>query len=827
MRTMKSIILLSATIIVLSCTKAFIAYGGVVTATGGTITEVGAYRIHTFTNLGTTNFNVSDGSLDCEILIVAGGGSGGLNGGGGGGAGGVIITNMIVSGSKTVTVGAGGPRWTWIVPGPITGSNGLNSAFDTVIAYGGGRGGVRAWLNPNDLPTSGGSGGGGGASPFLTGANGINGQGQAGGNGYNGGGVNGSGGGGGGAGSAGSNGNGTVGGNGGDGITSDISGSNVTYGGGGGGGGVTAGSGGSGGGGNGGIQYGDDAVPNTGGGGGGPSMTLSDPRGGGAGGSGIVIVRYLIQSSSIAAPENVKASDGTYTNKVSVSWDLVGEAVHYEIWRNTSNNIASASMLAQATNSALYDDHAVSEGLTYYYWVKAKNAQVTSDFSDPDSGYISYAPPEPAGNADLSLMTLLFLHATLTTNQHPGAVSVQLINYGPMNLSSPNTRVAIDLYLSANTTFGDGDDISLGDYTSDQTIGASAYTTVVVPASGRAGLTVPSAVSGGTYNVFARARHVYPSTLVDPDASNNHVMREGAITVVTNGPGADTDSGYHLINDYDGDGKSDLAVYQESGGKWDVMLSGSGYQSASLIFGGNGYDPVLADYDGDGKSDPAIYQESTGLWSVMLSEHGYAVENIEFGGPGFAPVPADYDGDGMADPILYRESTGKWIIMLSGSGYAGATVELGGNGYKAVPADYDGDRRSDLAVYRRSTGDWYLKLSTLDYFTMNLRFGGAGRMPVPADFDGDGKADPAVYNETSGEWNVMMSKYSYMVAQAFHGGNGYVAVPADYDGDGKGDVVVYRENGGILKILLSGSGYAQTVVSGFGGAGYEPVGVAK
>jgi len=529
-------------------------------------------------------------------------------------------------------------------------------------------------------------------------------------------------------------------------------------------------------------------------------------------------------------PAGVTASDGTYSNKVAVSWSTVAGALNYELWRNTSNQSASATLLAQTTNSLSYDDCGVSAGVTYYYWVKAKNDEATSEFSSPDSGYVSYTPPTPAGSADLYLSDLVFLPNTLTNLQHPGAVCATLLNQGPNNMASPDTRIALDVYLSANAVFGDADDISMGDCASDQALAAGSYASLVVPSGERVKLTVPGAVTGGAYNVFARVRHAYPSGLTDPDESNNHAMRSSPVTIYvadTNNPVPPPDTGYHLINDYDGDGKSDLAVYRESNGKWDVMISGSGYQAASIVFGGPGHEPVLADYDGDGKSDPAVYRESSGKWQVMLSKLGYAVQVIDFGGSGYAPVPADYDGDGLADPIVYRESSGEWIILPSAGGYVALLVNLGGNGYKAVPADYDGDGKSDIAVYRRSTGDWYFRLSTLDYFTMNLQFGGSGRLPVPADFDGDGKADPAVYKETSGEWSVMMTRFSYMTAQAVHGGNGYAAVPADYDGDGKGDVVVYGEQGGILKVLLSGSGYALTVVEGIGGPGYEPVGVVK
>ncbi len=48
-------------------------------------------------------------------------------------------------------------------------------------------------------------------------------------------------------------------------------------------------------------------------------------------------------------------------------------------------------------------------------------------------------------------------------------------------------------------------------------------------------------------------------------------------------------------------------------------------------------EPVPGDYDGDGKSDPAVYQESTGYWSVWLSGIGTSAY-LRFGGPGYVPV---------------------------------------------------------------------------------------------------------------------------------------------------------------------------------------------
>ena len=304
----------------------------VFSATGGTkdTTSRSGYIVHTFTSPGT--FDVSGPSATVEYLVVAGGGGGGTQHGGGGGAGGYRTGTLpVISGSYTVTVGAGGNGTGGVGSppnAPVYGSNGSNSVFGTITSTGGGRGGIYA--NPgtdnNRLGNTGGSGGGNGSTegdgthPSVSPGN-AGGfsppEGQTGGNGRY------AGGGGGGAATNGS----TVapaspygvanGGNGGNGSSSSITGSPVLYAGGGGGGthsplapAASGGNGGPGGGGRGGwgsvagvsdspvysgndgpaaTAGGNDGVANRGGGGGGGSRYQAS---GGAGGSGVVIVAY-------------------------------------------------------------------------------------------------------------------------------------------------------------------------------------------------------------------------------------------------------------------------------------------------------------------------------------------------------------------------------------------------------------------------------------------------------------------------------------------------------------------------------------------------------
>jgi hypothetical protein len=97
-------------------------------------------------------------------------------------------------------------------------------------------------------------------------------------------------------------------------------------------------------------------------------------------------VEWLLPSSAPFAPTDISSSDGSYSDKARIIWNASGGATSYKIYRNTTNNSASATQIGTSTASP-YDDTTAVVGTTYYYWVKANNSSGDSGFSTSDSGW--------------------------------------------------------------------------------------------------------------------------------------------------------------------------------------------------------------------------------------------------------------------------------------------------------------------------------------------------------------------------------------------------------------------------------------------------------
>jgi hypothetical protein len=277
-----------------------------------------------------------------------------------------------------------------------------------------------------------------------------------------------------------------------------------------------------------------------------------------------------------------------------------------------------------------------------------------------------------------------------------------------------------------------------------------------------------------------------------------------------------------LIGDYDGDGRADFSMkdglgklawkidFSENGlGNWDEV-----YDYADIVTESDFIAPAPADYDGDSKTDIAVFRGMLPRWVIDYASNGFGapdeivvkslvpslIENVA------QVVPCDYDGDGKAD-IAIVKNDGEWAIDYALDGFAlggdRTFPNHSGSGYFAVPADYDGDGQTDIAA-RSDAGIWYIdyaKNGFNNWDAQNEGYGSPNIKPAPADYDGDGKADLSLKMggdlHFGGPWLIDFAKDGYGIwNKAIQLGMEEsllkYTVFADFDGDGRADLGVFE-----------------------------------
>jgi hypothetical protein len=86
-----------------------------------------------------------------------------------------------------------------------------------------------------------------------------------------------------------------------------------------------------------------------------------------------------------APPAVLCASVDEHARLIVVTWQAATMATTYQVHRNTSNTLAGA-MLIGTTSFPLFHDATVSDGQTYYYWLRAGNAAGWSGLSPAVAG---------------------------------------------------------------------------------------------------------------------------------------------------------------------------------------------------------------------------------------------------------------------------------------------------------------------------------------------------------------------------------------------------------------------------------------------------------
>ncbi|HEX8494704.1 MAG TPA: zinc-dependent metalloprotease family protein [Pyrinomonadaceae bacterium] len=381
---------------------------------------------------------------------------------------------------------------------------------------------------------------------------------------------------------------------------------------------------------------------------------------------------------------------------------------------------------------------------------------------------------------------------------------------GPFVVTAPNTNVSWPSNSSQTVTW----DVA------DTNVAPVSAVNVKISLSVDGGNTFPFVLAASTPNDGAEAVNL-PSTATDKarikvEAVDNIFFDISNASFTITGGG--TPSGSSLrISDFDGDGKTDTAVWRSaSTGDWMLNRSSDNAPQVQPDWGraSLGDISVPSDYDGDGKTDFAFFRASEGNWYIVQSSTN-TITIKGLGQNGDVPAPGDYDGDGKSDVAVFRQAEGNWYIRKSSGGDIVQSWGLSGD--KVVHRDYDGDGKCDMAVYRPLEGNWYVLKSSGGSLVQG--WGQGNDRPAPGDYDGDGRADFAVFRPDEGNWYIRATSGNHQVRS--WGVSTDTLVPGDYDGDGKTDIAIWRSSEGSWHIIKSSDN--SSILMSLGQSGDVPV----
>jgi YD repeat-containing protein len=223
--------------------------------------------------------------------------------------------------------------------------------------------------------------------------------------------------------------------------------------------------------------------------------------------------------------------------------------------------------------------------------------------------------------------------------------------------------------------------------------------------------------------------------------------------------------------DFNSDGFTDIANYNSVSKKFTVSLSnGANFVPAadwlSLTLDLQNKDKILpGDFNGDGRTDVAVYLASSRVINVYFSN-------------GTTLVPAspltwntgliadhqfyavDFDNDGktdICDLVPVSSSLYADIIINKGDRFEFKNrIGLGSATDPFSPAEINGDGRVDFIAFYKSSGTWLLKQNVGDpskeFLTLDIinNFG-TGFQSVLADFNSDGLTDIGYFDSSQGK----------------------------------------------------------------------------
>jgi len=226
----------------------------------------------------------------------------------------------------------------------------------------------------------------------------------------------------------------------------------------------------------------------------------------------------------------------------------------------------------------------------------------------------------------------------------------------------------------------------------------------------------------------------------------------------------------------------------------------------------------VGDFNGDGKTDLAVANANSHTVSVLLrnaANTGFEPK-VDFATDitPFSVSVGDFNGDGKTDLVVANFSSDTVSVLLRNAANTGfepkVDFAVGSNPSSVSVGDFNGDGKTDLAVANSysNTVSVLLRNAANTGFDPKVDFatGMDPRSVSVGDFNGDGKTDLVVANYSSGAVSVLLRNaantgFDPKVDFATDSTPSSVSV-GDFNGDGKTDLAVANLNNNTVLVLL-------------------------
>jgi type II secretory pathway component GspD/PulD (secretin) len=272
------------------------------------------------------------------------------------------------------------------------------------------------------------------------------------------------------------------------------------------------------------------------------------------------------------------------------------------------------------------------------------------------------------------------------------------------------------------------------------------------------------------------------------------------------------------VADFNGDGKLDLAVVNQSDNSVSILLGdGKGGFSSPTNFPTAAGPVAIAtgDFDRDGHLDLAIADSTAGVVSVLRGNGDgtfAAAVSLPAGVGPAAILSKDLDKNGTADLIVANRGDNT-ISVYNGFGDGTFSTRqnfaVGNAPVSLAAGDFNNDGKIDLAVANQSSNNVSILKGAGDGTFLERTDLAAGTAPSAvdiADFNGDSRLDLAVANQGDNTISVFIGDGNggFTTRNDLKTGGGPAALmAADFNGDQVADLVTANQSDNTVSVFLS------------------------